>query len=377
MKRKIVFLTGTRADFGKMKSLMKICQNSNQYEVHIFVTGMHVQTKYGYTVDEIYKSGFKNIYRFINHTTESSMDQTLSKTISGFSDYIKEVKPELIIIHGDRLEALAGAITGAFNNILVAHIEGGEVSGTIDELIRHSVSKLSHTHFVANELAKKRLIQMGEIDSSIYVIGSPDIDVMLSSNLPSISAVKKHYDISFEEYAIVMFHPVTTEFDIIAEQVRNLVDALIETNKNYVVIYPNNDFGSDQILREYRRFNGNSKFKVFPSIRFEYFLSLLENANFIIGNSSAGIREAPYYGVPTINIGTRQMNRALHKDIINCDYNKESILMAFSQLMKLKPDTTNAFGNGKSDQTFLEIISEEDFWNIPKQKTFKDITWNE
>ena len=153
--KKIVFLTGTRADFGKLKSLMSISQNSKNFEVHLFVTGMHMNTLYGFTVDEIEKAGFKNIYKYINHDSIEYMDRTLSKTIDGFSEYISQINPDLIVVHGDRVEALAGAIVGSLNNILVAHIEGGEVSGTIDELIRHSVTKMSHIHLVANSEAKK------------------------------------------------------------------------------------------------------------------------------------------------------------------------------------------------------------------------------
>src|SRR5437868_11706602 len=179
MKR-IVFLTGTRADFGKLKSLIEILHNDDSYEVNIFATGMHLDVTYGYTVHEIEKCGYDHIFKYQNHDDEALMDITLARTIQGFSAYIRNIRPDLIVVHGDRIEALAGATVGALNNILVAHIEGGELSGTVDELIRHAVSKLSQTHFVANEEAKNRLMQMGERAESIFVIGSPDMDVMLS-----------------------------------------------------------------------------------------------------------------------------------------------------------------------------------------------------
>ena len=154
--KKILFLSGTRADFGKLKSLIKIVQNSDEFESHVFVTGMHMNSLYGKTVDEIYKSKIENITTFINYDKDEFMDITLANTIVGFSEYIKSLNPDLIVVHGDRVEALAGAISGSINNYLVAHIEGGEVSGTIDELIRHSVSKMSHIHLVANNEAKNR-----------------------------------------------------------------------------------------------------------------------------------------------------------------------------------------------------------------------------
>lgn len=372
MKR-VIFLTGTRADFGKLKSLIEIILKSNQFEVNIFATGMHMQIKYGFTVEEIEKCGYKNIYKFINHTSETSMDQTLAKTIEGFSNYVREIGPDLIIIHGDRLEALAGAIVGSLNNILVAHIEGGEVSGTIDELIRHAVSKLSHVHFVSNQIAEKRLTQMGEIAENIFVIGSPDVDVMLSDKLPGISEVKARYEIQFEDYAVVMFHPVTTEFENMQLYAKQFVDALLEAENNYVVIFPNNDLGSNVILHEFERFKDKSNFKIFPSLRFEYFLVLLKYSKFIIGNSSAGIREAPYYGLPAINIGTRQQNRALHNDIINSDYSTEKILGAIKIASHSSFQKADLFGKGNSDELFLKSIIKDQFWEISKQKVFKDI----
>lgn len=373
LKKGVVFLTGTRADFGKQKSLIKILEASKEFDVHIFATGMHMNQRYGTTVNEIIRYGFKNIYKFINQNDQDRMDNVLAKTIEGFSDYVNMKKPDLIIVHGDRVEALAGAVVGALNNILVAHVEGGEISGTVDELIRHSVSKMSHIHFVSNKLARMRLIQMGEDKGSIFIIGSPDIDIMRNSNLPSLKEVKKYYGINFESYAIVSFHPVTTEFSQIDFQSQNLVKAIMKSNCDYVVIYPNNDYGSDFILNAYRGFAGNNKMKIFESLRFEYFLVLLRNAKFIIGNSSAGIREAPYFGIPTINIGTRQNGRALSKEIINCGYEEDKILQAIKQAGDAKIKKTRHFGQGRSDKLFFKLLNSQKIWEINKQKIFKDL----
>lgn len=374
-KKRIVFLTGTRADFGKLKSLIKITQNSELFDVHIFVTGMHMITKYGKTIIEVEKSGFKNIYPFINHDNIDHMDRNLAKTIDGFSHYILELKPDLIIVHGDRIEAMAGAIVGSLNNILVAHIEGGEVSGTIDELIRHSISKIAHIHLTSNEEARKRLIQMGEYETSIFTIGSPDLDIMNSKDLPTLNFVKEYYKIPFNKYAILMFHPVTTEIDKIKNQVKILVDCLESSSLNYIVIYPNNDMGSNFILEEYKRFENNPKFKIFPSLRFEYFLVLLKNSQFTIGNSSAGVREAPYYNIPTINIGNRQNNRVKSKNIICIDFKKESIVSAINLVLgfeKIPRDID--FGDGNSDKKFYELLQQKSFWSISNQKQFKDLS---
>ncbi|WP_269237469.1 UDP-N-acetylglucosamine 2-epimerase [Flavobacterium flavigenum] len=371
--KKILFLTGTRADFGKIKSLIQILEAENEFEVFVFVTGMHLQKIYGYTLIEIERCNFKNVFTFENHTHETTMDLTLAKTIEGLSGYCKNIKPDMIVVHGDRVETLAGAIVGSLNNILVAHIEGGEISGTVDELIRHSVSKLSHIHFVSNKEAEKRLIQMGELEESIFTIGSPDIDIMFSQQLPELSVVKEYYEIPFKEFAIVMFHPVTTEYLSMQQYAKTFVDCLLNDNHNYVVIFPNNDLGSQFLLDAYEKLNHNVRFRIFPSIRFEYFLTLLKNSQFIIGNSSAGIREAPYYGVPIINIGTRQQNRAVHADIINVDYSEKNINHALSIIDRHRiQHSDDDFGQGNSAELFLKCLQKSDIWKLNHQKQFKD-----
>ena len=262
IKKTVTFLTGTRADFGKLKALIDKLLKTNNFNVNIFATGMHLQKKYGYTINEILSYKYKNVHQFINHGNDNSMETSLSKTIDGFSSFIHENPSDLIIVHGDRSEALAGAIVGAFNNILVAHIEGGEVSGTIDELIRHSVSKMSHIHFVSNVSSKKRLEQMGENSKNIFVIGSPDIDILFSKNLPNLSEVRERYEFSFENFGIVMFHPITTEIENIERYSKSLISSLIESNYNYIIIYPNNDLGSQKIIENYSVIKQNKKFKI-------------------------------------------------------------------------------------------------------------------
>lgn len=371
--KKILFLTGTRADFGKLKSLITKVDQHLEFEAYIFITGMHMMAKYGMTANEVEKVGFKNLYKYINQNGYDSMDVVLSKTIQGLSDYVKELQPDMIVVHGDRVEAMAGAIVGALNNILVSHIEGGEVSGTIDELIRHSVSKMSHLHFVSNESAKSRLLQLGESESSIFIIGSPDLDIMKSNKLPSLDNVKSRYDIKFEEYSVFMYHPVTTEIDELEHNISESVTGIINSGKNYIVIYPNNDHGSDVIIRNFERLKGNEKFKVFPSIRFECFLTIIKNAEFMIGNSSAGVREVPFYGKPTINLGSRQKNRSNAESIINVKEDAQLIVDVIKNCHKNHFSPINEFGDGNSDSLFIKYIANKDTWNVNKQKIFMDI----
>jgi UDP-N-acetylglucosamine 2-epimerase (hydrolysing) len=370
--RKIVFLTGTRADFGKLKSLMLHLQADEHFEVHLFVTGMHMLSKYGSTWEEVRKAGLTNLYRFINQNENDSMDHILAKTVAGLSDYVKEVEPDMLVVHGDRLEALAGAIVGAFNNIRVAHIEGGEISGTIDEVIRHSVSKMSHLHFVANDKAKKRLLQLGETDETIHVIGSPDVDVMNSLDLPSLDEVRRYYGFDFSSYAILMFHPVTTEACLIRSQISTLVDEILESGHNFVVLYPNNDHGTNIIIEEYERLRGRDCIAIYPSMRFEYFLILLKHANYMIGNSSAGVREAPHFGVPTINLGSRQHKRVQTASVIDVPITHEDIRHAIARVPELPRQPQVLFGDGNSATAFHHVLRSEGTWSREIQKHFVD-----
>lgn len=372
--KKIVFITGTRADYGKMKPLMKEVERSDSLEAYIYVSGMHLIGVLGDTYNEVLKDGYKNVqvaYGLAN-TRVASYD--LGDVICNLTGYIKKINPDMIVVHGDRIDALAGAAVGALNNILVAHIEGGELSGTIDESLRHAISKLSHIHFVSNSEAKDRLIQMGEMEQLIYIIGSPDIDVMLSEKLPSIDTVKGRYQIQFDKYAILMYHPVTTEYEKLANNIKEVVNAVIESDKNYIVVYPNNDKGYELILNEYKRFVDNSRFKVFPSIRFEYFLTLLKNAEFIIGNSSAGIRESSVYGIPDIDIGTRQNRRyslVTSKNIQHVDENKNEILRAIGRISEFAV-ASSQFGDGCSSNAFMKVLDDGKIWQTNIQKNFVD-----
>lgn len=372
--KKIVFITGTRADYGKMKPLMKEVERSDSLEAYIYVSGMHLIGVLGDTYNEVLKDEYKNVqvaYGLAN-TRVASYD--LGDVICNLTGYIKKINPDMIVVHGDRIDALAGAAVGALNNILVAHIEGGELSGTIDESLRHAISKLSHIHFVSNSEAKDRLIQMGEMEQLIYIIGSPDIDVMLSEKLPSIDTVKGRYQIQFDKYAILMYHPVTTEYEKLANNIKEVVNAVIESDKNYIVVYPNNDKGYELILNEYKRFGDSSQFKVFPSIRFEYFLTLLKNAEFIIGNSSAGIRESSVYGIPDIDIGTRQNRRyslVTSKNIQHVAENKNEILRAIGRISEFAV-ASSQFGDGCSSNAFMKVLNDGNIWQTNIQKNFVD-----
>ena len=371
--KSILFITGTRADYGKIKSLIFELQNNKNFKTQLIITGMHNLKKYGNTKNEMFKDGVKNCFVFNNITKNSSMDLILAKTIKGLNKYISKNHIDLIVVHGDRVESLAGAISGCLNNIKVAHLEGGEISGTVDEILRHSISKLSHLHFVTNKIAKKRLLQMGEDKNSIFVIGSPDVDIILNKKLININLVKKKYNIKFGNYAICIFHPVTTELSKIEYQINSLFKSLIKSKFNYVIILPNNDIGSDIIANKilYYKKIKNNKFKIIRSMRFEYYLSLLKNSNFIVGNSSSGIMEAPYYGVPTIDLGSRQKNRAKINSIFSVNsFMKLNFFIEKFKSKKFRFKPLKYFGTGKSHSKFLNILKRSKIWRTKNQKQF-------
>ena len=373
MKKKILFITCTRADYGKLKSTIINIQKNNNFISRVFVSGMHNMKRYGSTYEEIINDKIHGIYRYSNQTKNMRMDEILMSTMRGFSPFLIRYNPDLVIVHGDRIEPLACALSSLLNNFLVAHIEGGEVSGTVDEMLRHSISKISHLHLVSNKTARKRLIQMGENKKYIFEVGSPDVDLILSDSLPKLDSARKRYNISFGKFSIVIIHPVTTNLKNLKRESEIFFSALVKTNLNYIVLFPNNDLGSEMILKEIHKLKSNNRFKIFPSIRFEYYLTLLKNSQFIIGNSSSGIMEAPYYGVTTINIGNRQSNRLKTKLIKNISFNEKKIIKMVDQVKNRKIIKRKFFGDGNSAEKIEKLLLSNKIWNVNKQKSFIDL----
>jgi UDP-N-acetylglucosamine 2-epimerase (hydrolysing) len=371
MNSRMVFLTGTRADFGKMKPLIKTSHNLGN-SVYVIATGMHMIEKYGFTFHEVNDFGYGEVFSFSNSSSAKSQDEILAKSIQGLSGLVKEINPDFIIVHGDRLEALAGAIVGNFNRIRVIHIEGGEVSGTIDEVIRHSISKLSHIHLVSNESAKSRLIQMGESVDTIFVIGSPEVDTFSSPELPEIIDVKTYYDIKYAAYSIFIYHPVFYEINDLETHTDAISKFLISSQQNWIVILPNNDPGSNVILQKYKEFEKYQNLKLIPSMRFEYFVTLLRESKMVVGNSSVGVREAPYFGIPSINIGSRQRGRSDAPSIKNVSCDFESLVAAEIELMRWPKISTNYFGGGGTGDEFGKLLQSANLQKVSLEKTFVD-----
>lgn len=367
--RRIAFVTGTRADFGKLIPLATSASVAG-CETSFFVTGMHMLRRYGDTRIEVRQQVRGSIYEFVNQSPGDPHDVVLAKTMQGFIDWITEHPVDLVVVHGDRVEALAVALVCAMRYIPCAHIEGGELSGTIDELYRHCNSKLCRYHFVSSESAARRVVALGENPGDIFVIGSPELDVHGATAPVELSEVKAYYDIDFEDYGIVVFHPVTSEFDKVREQAESLFRELSSSGRQFVVICPNNDPGSDQIFAVLDKLPVQ-QFRVIPSMRFAYFSVLMRHASAIVGNSSLGVREAPFLGVPSLNVGTRQNQRSQSPSITHAQADDSMTITDFlTRKWGLRFERSGEFGGGDASARFVEIISDPAFWERARQKTF-------
>jgi UDP-N-acetylglucosamine 2-epimerase (hydrolysing) len=242
----------------------------------------------------------------------------------------------------------------------------------VDETIRHAVTKLANIHFVANEEARSRLLQLGEEEARIFLIGSPEVDVMSSPDLPSFNSLVDRYELPFEQYAVLAFHPVTTEYFSIATQAKVVVDFVLSSGLNWLVILPNNDDGAHFIHEEYERLVGDGRFRVLPSMRFEYYLSALKHSQLILGNSSSGVREASFFGVPAVNLGSRQANRVRSSMVLNCGFDQNEIEQCTDAAIRIKRTASTMFGDGKSAERFGRIFQSNEIWSTPVQKAFVD-----
>lgn len=371
MKKSILFVTGTRADFGKMEPLAIAARDAG-FAVSFFVTGMHMLDRYGLTKLEVHRTQGITVHEFLNQRAGDPQDMILAKTVMGFSDFVAEHKPDLVVIHGDRVEALACALVCATNYIRCAHVEGGEVSGTIDEIYRHCNSKLASHHFVSSQDAAARVMALGEDAAKIHAIGSPELDFHSQPSGVTIDDVRTRYALPHGEFGICIFHPVTSEADTMGTQALALFDAVTASGRNFVLIAPNNDPGSADI---FKAIDGlpTDRFRVLPSMRFAHFSELMKNASAMIGNSSAGVREAPFIGLPSLDIGSRQTNRAKSASVFFADAHETGKIRDFLTNQWGKPyGRDHGFGGGSAAQRFADVIGRDSFWSGSLQKTFHD-----
>ena len=369
--RRVLVVTGTRADFGKQRGLMRSLEAAADFSLQVVVTGMHLIERYGETVLEVLDEGFSTVHQLPNQIPGEPMDLVLANTVAGFGRLVHDRPPDAIIVHGDRLEALAGAIVGAVRNIRVIHLEGGELSGTIDGSLRHAITKLAHVHLVANEGAAQRLVAMGESPESVLRVGSLEVDALLAAQIPEYDSIAEHYELPAGPLGVAILHPVTTDPASSRASAETLVDALLSVDLPFVVIDPNNDEGTLDIQHAYERLSGHSRIRRLPSMRFEAFVTLLKHCAVIVGNSSSGVREAPVFGTRSINIGTRQRGRADAPTIRNVDSDASEIVKAIEQAVTDgRGPSTTAFGAGGSLSVVMDALRSDALWDLPLDKLF-------
>jgi len=377
MKRKILYITGTRADYGLMKSVLKEIKKQPKLELEIVATGMHLMEEFGMTITEIKKDGFKihEIDATYENDNKESMVNFIGKFVQLLTKEVKEIKPDIILLLGDRGEMLAGAIVGAYLTIPVAHLHGGEVTSTVDEFARHAITKLAHIHFPATKESANRIIMMGEDPSNVFVVGAPGLDTILNEKLIEPTELSEKYNLDLSKpILLVVQHPVTTEVDDAPEQIRETLEAIIDLKHQTILIYPNADAGGRRMIEVFKKYKKYSFIKTFKNIPHKEYLSLMKIASVLIGNSSSGIIEAPSFGLPVVNIGSRQEGRQRAENVIDVGYDKEKIISAIKEALHDKDfkekvkKCKNPYGDGKAGVRIADILSKIKIDEILLQK---------
>lgn len=371
-----MFITERRADYSKIRPVIDVIKKSKKFDYYLVVTGSHLLKKHGYTINEIKKDGFV-IYKKFNmfyeneEDTPSTMTMAFGRAIFSLTKIIKSLKPDIIFSGFDLGGNFAAAIIGAHMNIHVAHLEGGEVTGTIDEPIRHAISKFAHIHFTSNEEATKRLVKMGEDHRNIFTVGNPSLDTIKTIKFIPKTELEMEFKINLQKpFLLVVQHTVTTEINYIDRYFLETINAIKELDIQSIIIAGNIDAGSQKIKKIIK----NSKISYYENLPFVKYISLLYYSSAIIGNSSSGIMEAPFLHVPSINVGTRQEGRSKTKSIINVGYDKKEIKQAINKVITNKKFSTlikkqkNQHGNGTAAKKIRHILEKLDLEKIPIQK---------
>ncbi|MNJ41278.1 UDP-N,N'-diacetylbacillosamine 2-epimerase (hydrolyzing) [compost metagenome] len=374
---KIVVVTGTRADYGIYYPILKEIDKDFELDLHLIVTGMHLKAEYGDTEHFIEKDGFRISARVENlqeDSTHANMAKSVGLAVLGMTQAMEDISPDCVLVLGDRGEMLAAAIVSSHMNIPLIHLHGGEVSGTIDESVRHAISKLAHIHLTATEGSRERLIKLGEDPWRIHVVGAPRIETILNATLPSLESTKLNYSLNFiGSYILFIYHPVTTERQNIYK-LKQLFEVLIATKMSIVCVMPNSDAGAEDILELYHQFSGHQGIFMVKSFEQLDYLTMLKHATILVGNSSSGIIEAASYRIPVINIGTRQWGRERSANIIDIDENGDQLSNAIKYVLSddFQEDLkviTNVYEKSGTSSATIQILKELVFSKQLIQKT--------
>lgn len=386
MTRRICIFTGARSDFGLLQPLIRAVLLDNALELQLIVTGSHLSNEFGMSVQEIEQAGI-SVTRRIAILGEGDADVDVAKAAGkgmiGFADALHELKPDIVVLLGDRYEALAAAFSSVILSIPIAHLHGGEVTeGSSDDSFRHAITKLASLHFVAAAPYRDRVIQMGEAPDRVFLVGGLGVDAMLNLPLLDLQEVERRLGFSINERTLLAtVHPATAVADDPVRECEEMLAAL-EAQQDVRIIFTlaNADAGGRKVNEQIRAFvaRNPSRSACFPSLGSQLYFSCLQFVKGVIGNSSSGLLEAPSFHVGTINIGSRQDGRLRSASVIDCAPDRNAIIVAISDLFstdfqRILQDVSNPYGGGGATAKVLKVLKTVDMAKL-RAKPFRDIS---
>lgn len=383
MSRKICVVTGTRAEFGLLCWLMQQIQHEPELELQVIATGMHLSPEFGLTYREIEQAGFvinAKVEMLLSADTSTAVTKSMGLALIGYADTYERLAPDLIVVLGDRFEIFAAAAAAMIAGIPVAHLHGGETTeGAFDEAIRHSITKMSHLHFVAAEEYKRRVIQLGEQPDRVFLVGGLGIDAIKRIKLLDREALEESMGFKFgPRNLLITFHPVTLDGqNSSGQQMAELLAALSELDDAHLLFtMPNADTGGRELAAMVNGFAATREnVRVYTSLGQLRYLSCMKHVDAVVGNSSSGLAEAPSMGVATVNIGDRQKGRLTASSVINCEPTRQSISKALSSVFdpsfrSTLTSTKNPYGSGGASEKIVEVIKNHGLKNLLKKSFF-------
>ncbi len=381
--RKICVVVASRANYGRVKSVMTAIKNHPDLELQLIISGSMLLDRYGNAVDVVEEDGFhpdKKIYYMLEGESLSTQAKSTGMGIIELSTAFQELNPDVVVTVADRFETMATAIAACYMNIPLAHIQGGEITGNIDETVRHAITKLAHYHFPATEESKERLIKMGEEEWRVKKTGCPSIDTLTRQDF-SLDVCREYivhsgvgHSLDVDKPFVVMIqHPVTSEYEEGYSQVMKTLEALERLDEQKLVLWPNIDAGSDKVskaLRVFMRRHANLPFRFYKNFPPEVYNAILANALCVVGNSSSFIRECSYLGTPAVLVGDRQKGREHGENVVFTDYDTQEILcMLKKQLLHGKYEKQQIYGDGHAGERIAEYLATVEL-NINKRMTY-------
>lgn len=386
MKRKVCVVTGSRAEYGLLRWVLEGIQKSPKLELQIIATGMHLSPEFGLTYREIESDGFQidsKVEMLVSSDTPIGLSKSVGLGLISISETLEKLMPDLLLVLGDRFEILSPVVSALFANIPIAHIHGGEITeGAFDDAIRHSITKMSHLHFVSTDESRARVIQLGEKPEHVFTVGGLGVDSIIKTELLNREEFEKSIDFKLnKKNLLVTYHPVTLEHTESIQQLSELLLALeILNDTNIIFTTPNADLESRRMLSMINAFvDKHTNAKIYNSLGQLRYYSCIEHVDGVVGNSSSGLLEVPTFKKGTVNIGNRQKGRPKASSVIDCEPNQKSITDAICELYSEKfqsalVNISNPYGDGGASEKIVKIINEQSLDSILK-KTFCDLTY--